>query len=101
MEISMEIIWAILLAAGIPSSITGLVITRFIKRQDNRDKAREEINVLLVQGIGASISLGEANAIAIRDGKTNGETKEALKYAMDAKHNITNFLTKQGVKQIY
>ncbi len=96
----MNIIWAILLAAGIPSSITGLVIGWFMKRQSDRDKARAEINILLIQGVGASISLGEANAIALRDGKTNGETKEALDYAMKAKHNITNFMTKQGVKNI-
>lgn len=97
----MNEIWTIVLAAGIPSTISSLVIGWFVKRQSDRDKAREQINILLVQGVGASISLGEAVAIALRDGKTNGETKEALKYAMDAKHNITNFLTAQGVKHIY
>ena len=95
------IIVAVMLAAGIPGTITGIAIKRFVKRQDDRDKAREEINILLVQGVGAAISLGEAAAIALRDGKTNGETKAALEYAMNAKHNITNFLTAQGVKHIY
>lgn len=97
----MDELWSIVLAAGIPSTITGLIVGWFVKRQNERDKAREEINILLIQGVGASISLGEANAIALRDGKTNGETKEALKYAMNTKHNISNFLTKQGVKHIY
>lgn len=97
----MEELWSIVLAAGIPSTITGILVGWLVKRQNDRDKAREEINVLLIQGVGASISLGEATAIALRDGKTNGETKEALKYAMDAKHNITNFLTRKGVEHIY
>ena len=97
----MNELWSIILAAGIPSTITGLIVGWFVKHQNDKDKAREEINVLLIQGIGASISLGEAAAIALRDGKTNGETKAALCYAKDAKHDITNFLTKQGVKYIY
>jgi hypothetical protein len=94
-------LWGIVLAAGIPSTVTGLLVGWLVKRQNDRDKAREEINILLIQGVGASISLGEAAAIALRDGKTNGETKAALKYAMDTKHNITNFLTRKGVEHIY
>ena len=94
-------LWSILLVASIPSTITTLLIGWFVKHQADKDKAREEINVLLIQGIGASISLGEANAIALKNGKTNGETERALTYAKDAKHNITNFLTQQGVKHIY
>lgn len=97
----MSDLWTIVLAAGIPSTITGLVIGWFVKRQNDRDKAREEINILLIQGVGASISLGEAVAIAQKNGKTNGETEKALSYAKDSKHNLSNFLTKQGVKHIY
>ncbi len=97
----MSEVWTIALACGIPSTVTGLLVGWFVKRQNDRDKAREEINVLLIQGVGASISLGEATAIALRDGKTNGETKDALKYAMDAKHNITNFLNRKAVEHIY
>lgn len=97
----MKEIWAILLAAGIPSTVSSLVITWFVRRQAERDKAREQINILLIQGVSASISLGEAVAIAQKNGKSNGETEKALNYAKDAKHNITNFLTAQGIKHIY
>lgn len=97
----MKELWTIILAAGIPSAITSLIIGWFVKRQSDRDKAREQINILLVQGVGASVSLGEAVAIAQKNGKSNGETEKALNYAKDAKHNITNFLTAQGVKHIY
>ena len=96
----MSTLWAIILAAGIPSTITGLIVTWFVKRQDEKDKAREEINMLLIQGVGASISLGEANAIALKNGKTNGETEKALSYAKEAKHCMTNYLTRKGVQSI-
>lgn len=97
----MSELWGIVLAAGIPSTITGLIVGWFVKHQNDKDKAREEINILLIQGVGASISLGEAVAVAQKNGKSNGETEKALTYAKDAKHDITNFLTKQGVKNIY
>ncbi len=92
---------SILLAAGIPSTITGLIVGWFVKHQNDKDKAREQINYLLIQGIGASISLGEAVAVAQKNGKSNGETEKALGYAKEAKHNITNYLTERAVKNIY
>lgn len=97
----MKEIWTIVLAAGIPSTISSLVIGWFVKRQSERDKAKEQINILMVQGVGASISLGKAVAIAQKNGKVNGDTEKALNYAEDVKHDITNFLTAQGVKHIY
>ena len=96
----MELVVTIIIAAGIPSAVVGIILRRFEKRQDKRDAAREEINVLLIQGVNASISLGEATTIALRNGKTNGETEAALKYAKDSKHEITDFLTRQGVQNI-
>ena len=97
----MEIIVTVILSMGIPSSLLAIFLSRFEKRMDEKDKAREECNVLVIQGVRAAISLGEASAIALRDGKTNGETKEALDFAKESKHNINDFLVKQGVKSIY
>lgn len=97
----MNDIWTIVLAAGIPSAITSLIIGWFVRRQNDRDKAKEEINILLIQGVGASISLGKAVAIAQKNGKTNGDTEKALDYAKKSEHDLTNFLTKQGVKHIF
>lgn len=94
----------ILLAAGIPSAITGatisIILSRYFKKQEEKEKAREEINVLLIQGVGAAISLSEAVTIAYKNGKCNGETEKALTYAKESKHNITNFLTRKGVQSI-
>ncbi len=96
----MDIVWAVILAAGAPSAVTSLIIGWFVKRQNEKEKAREEINFLLIQGIGASISLGEAVAIALKNGKSNGETEKALNYAKEAKNNIVNFTARQSVKNI-
>jgi predicted HTH domain antitoxin len=96
--------WRIVIAAGLPSTICstiiGIAITRMAAKQEEKEKAREEINVLLIQCVNASISLGEAVAIAQKNGKPNGETEKALSYAKDAKHDITNFLTHKGVQSI-
>ncbi len=97
----MNLILGILLAAGIPSTISGIIIGWFVKRQNDKDKAREKINVLLIQGVKAAIALGEASALALKRGKTNGETEAALEYAVNVKHDISNFLTEQGIKNIY
>lgn len=97
----MKELWAIVLACGIPSTITGLVVGWFVKRQYDRDKAREKMNILLIQGVNASISLGEANAIALKNHKTNGETDKALTYAVDVKHKIRDFLTERSVESVY
>jgi hypothetical protein len=97
----MENLWAIILACGIPSTITGLIVGWFVKKQNDRDRAREELNILIVQGVNASIGLGEAVAIAQKNGKCNGETEKATKYAIDVKHKIRDFLTKRSVESVY
>ena len=93
---------------GIPSAVTalcfGLLKARIDKRdkeRDKRDSAREKNEVLLIQSVGASIALGEACAIAMRDGKTNGETEAALEYAQKMKREQRNFLTEQGIRSLY
>lgn len=45
--------------------------------------------------------MGEASAIALKNGHTNGETEAALEYARRVKHEQKDFLTKQGIEAIY
>ena len=66
----------------------------------DREKAREENEVLLVQATGAAIALGEATAMALKNGHTNGETEAALEYAREIKHKQKDFLTRQAAKSI-
>lgn len=99
---------AVLAFMGVPSAVTGLcfwAIQRNITKRDAKreeiDKAREKNELLLIKGIGAAIALGEATARAIKDGKCNGELTAALEYAQKVKHEQKDFLTEQGVKNLY
>ena len=98
----------LLLAMSIPSGITGFCFWLLQWKMDKREKAREEKEkvreqqeFLLVKSIGAAIALGEASAIALKNGHTNGETEAALEYARKVKHEQKDFLTRQGIESIY
>lgn len=83
------------------SAAVGLLIWRLQRVIERREKARTNHMVLIVKGIGAAIALGEACAIAQRDGQPNGATKKALEYARKVKHDQNDFLTEQGVQNLF
>lgn len=101
-------ITGLLVAMGIPSAITGFCfwllerrLEKREKKQEEKEKIREKQEFLMVKSIGAAIALGEASAIALKNGHTNGETEAALEYAREVKHEQKDFLTKQGIEAIY
>ncbi len=101
-------VWEILVLLGVPSAVTGICfwwLKRYIDKREKQHNAQEEARhkneVLLVKSIAASIALGEACAIALKNGKCNGETEAALEYAKTVKHEQQNFLNEQGIKNIY
>lgn len=105
--IKMDIV-SVLLCMGVPSAITGLAFWGLERRIEKREKerqeqerAREKQQLLLVKSVRAAIALGEATAIALRDGKTNGETRAALDYAREIKHEQKDFLAEQGIKNLF
>ena len=99
--------WNVLLSTGLPAVIFGLFLWLFQRKclkhdaiKKDQEDARTELNVLLVEGIGAAIALGEATAIAIRDQKCNGEMTKAMEYAQAVKHKQKDFLTSQTVSNL-
>lgn len=111
----------IVLAAGIPSAITAfcfwLIEHRLMKHEaaekeerekrqkdlDEKEEAREQLQVIIIQSVNASLALGEATARAVQripDAHCNGDMHAALKYASDIKHEQRDFLAKQGIKSI-
>ena len=103
-----QAIWGLLVLVGAPSAVFGLLFHRFEKRMEKRDqaqevreKAREKNEVLIVRSVGASVALGEAVALALKNGKCNGETEAALEYARKVKHEQKDFLTEQGIRNLY
>lgn len=74
------------------------------KEDEEREKARESLMVVTVQGVNAAIALGEATARAVQripDAHCNGDMKEALEYATETKHKQKKLLTEQGIHAIY
>lgn len=116
-----QIIPAFIAAMSIPGTITGLIVWWFQRKIEKRDKRREEeekerrereaeqekarenLEVLNVQGTLAAIALAEATARAVEripDTHCNGDMHDALKYATDVKHNIRMFLGQEGIKAV-
>lgn len=105
---TIQTILALLAAIGIPTAFSGFLFRRIEKRiekrestREERDKAREKNEVLIIKGVGASIALGEACALALKNGRSNGETEAALEYARKVKHEQKDFLTDLSVKNLY
>lgn len=118
----MNTILTVVIAASIPSAITGFcfwlleqkIQKQAKKREDDeakrraaqekRERSREQHELLLVQGVGAAIALGEATAKAVQripDAHCNGDMHAALEYAAKVKHAQKDFLAQQGVEALY
>lgn len=101
----MDTIWTILLAIGLPSAIVGGVVGFFFhrieKKMDKEKEARRRYELFQVKTQAATISLCKANAIALKNGKCNGETSAALAYLDKVKHEQRDFLTEQGIDHLF
>lgn len=99
---------ALALTMGVPTAVTGLLfwflqrkIERREKVRDDREAAMKKNEILIVRSIGAAIALSEAAALALKRGSCNGETEAALEYARQIKREQKDFLTAQGIENIY
>lgn len=100
-------LWLLLAAFGIPA----LIVRRFEKRLDEREKKaeerehnREEMNRLQVKATMAAIALGEATARAVQripDAHCNGDMTAALDYVRGIKNEEKDFLTGLGIHALY
>ena len=116
-----QLIAAFIVAMSIPSAITGFIIWNFQRKITERDKkkereeeqrrkaaadrekAYEELMLIMIESNGAAIALAEATARAVQripDAHCNGDMHAALDYAATVKHKQKDFLAKQGVNAI-
>lgn len=90
-------------ASSIVSGMVLFFLQRYFKkkakRDDERDAAKERENILILKSINAIGKLTYANAIAIRDGKTNGEMHEAMESYGEAKQEMYDYLLEQNAKK--
>lgn len=92
---------------GLPSATTAFCFWLIKRKMDKTQKQTEEREqaklihqTLLIDLSYASLALGEANAIAIKNKECNGEMSCALDYARNIKHKHRDFINKQGVKTL-
>lgn len=105
----MENLWLIIITAfSIPSTITGLglwfVKKAIDKNEKNRAKREDcliQYQLMLMEGNSVSLTLGEATAKALRDGRTNGEMTKALDEVKEVKSRQSKYLNKQAVEHIF
>nr|WP_208728616.1 serine/threonine protein kinase [Coprococcus catus] len=109
------------IAAGVPSAIVAFCFwmlerriqeraetekserARRQKEQDIKEENREKLQYMMLKALDGSLCLSEATAKAVQripDAKCNGDMHKALDYELDAKHDLENFLTRQGVNHI-
>lgn len=96
-------IWQLMLLLGVPTALFGLFLQRFEKKMDEKEKAREEHEFLIVKSVSAAIALGEATAEAMQripDTHCNGDMHAALEYARQVKHEQEDFLSRQAIKAV-
>lgn len=106
-----QLVLAFIAAMGIPSAVMGFVMWKLERRiskreteMEEREKAQEELFLLIVQSSGAAIALGEATARAVQripDAHCNGDMHAALEYARKVKHEHKEFMTEQSVQALY
>ena len=115
----MNDIWQVLIATGTPTAFIGFLFWLLSKRIDQRDrehlkkleiqekehrereKVKRDHEILMIQCLCASLSLGEVTAKAIRDGRTNGEISEALVIVNKAKEAQKIFLHEQSIQNLF
>ena len=88
------------IVCSVISGMTLFFLQRFFKKKEEQDKQKEEArrkeNVLILKSIDAIGKLTYANAIAIRDGRTNGELKDALKDYHNVRDELYDYLLEQN-----
>lgn len=102
---------ALILAAGIPSAITGFLVWLLKREIDKRDKVREErersteqLMLMMMNTTRANNILAVATAKAVQripDAKCNGDMTAALEQAAEVQKAEKDFLISQGIKHIF
>ena len=90
------------ICASIISGMVLFFLQSFFKKKQKEDEEREhkrhKKDVLIIKSLNAVGDLTLANSIALRDGKTNGELKKALKEYESINKEITDFIIENSVE---
>lgn len=99
------------IAMGIPTAITGLLVwwlKRYIdkrdKRAEEREKNTEQLMLIIMRNSRATNVLAEATARAVQripDAHCNGDMTAALDLAAKIQKEEKDFMFDQGIKHIF
>lgn len=99
---------AIILAAGIPSALFGLILWFFKRSVNERDRRQEEqqknlesLVLMMLQSTRANTILCKATAEAVRDGHCNGNMTHAIEVVDKAAAAEKEFLIDKSIKYIF
>lgn len=81
-------------------SVIMLILSRKITKADKHAKEQIKAQLLMLKMVSSTMALSEATAIAIRDGRTNGETKAAMAEVAAAKKAYYEFLNTEAFEHI-
>ena len=116
-----QLILAFIGAAGIPAAVVGFAVwmmqqkilkrdkqreednLRYRKEREEKEQAREQFEINLLEQLNATMALSEATAKAVQripDAHCNGDMHAALKYAEETKRKQKEFLQKKGIQAI-
>lgn len=105
---SVEQIWNVLLAFGVPAAVFGFVvwyfkmqITKNQKRQEVHEKNMEALVLMMLQSERANTILCKATAEAVRDGHCNGNMTAAMEVVDKAAAAEKEFLLDKSIKYIF
>lgn len=82
------------------ANIVMLVISRKVSQAEKHNAEQIKAQLLMLKMVSSNIALSEATAVAIRDGKTNGETKAAMAEVTAAKRAYYEFLNTEAFEHI-
>ena len=99
---------AIIIAAGIPSALLGLLIWYFKRhvekndqKHDEQQKNLEALVLMMLQSTRANTILCKATAEAVRDGHCNGNMSSAIEIVDKAAAAEKEFLLDKSIKYIF
>lgn len=96
-------ILAIILACGVPGTVTSIMLKNMSNSMKKKEVDRKQHDILMIQGIKSSIKLGEATALAMKcekDKPHNPETEDALTAARASLEEMDKFICEQAMERL-
>lgn len=91
------------ICASVVSGTALFFLQRYFKQKDKRDEARDltlaRENILILKSLNCVGKLSYANALAIRDGKTDGEMQSAMETYQKVNTELYEYLLEQNARK--